>query len=239
MRAFVALELPIEFEDSLAAIARQLGRCVPGRFMDRQTYHVTLAFLGEVDDAQALRAADAVQRACAEAAPVPLTSDGLGKFGKPADATLWLGLRPAPALLGLARRVREELDAAGVAYDEKPFKAHVTLARRARVSGKQALPALEFPAPAWAPRVTLFKSMLDSEGATYKALHSFELPQGTEPPPDPLMSGLAMPRSHEPLAMTGVPAAQAAPESHRQKGIGPNKASGHKGGISRQGSKRG
>lgn len=102
MRAFIALELPADFADDTAAAARRLSASLEGRFLDRSTYHLTLAFLGDIDDAEASRAMDALDVACAGSAPVSLAPDGLGKFGRPADATLWLGVAPDPALQALA-----------------------------------------------------------------------------------------------------------------------------------------
>lgn len=175
MRAFVALEIPEEFEADLVALARQLGASVQGRFMARDTYHLTLAFLGEIDGQGDVAAASkAIERACKPFAPISLHADGLGKFGKPDDATLWLGISPTPALMELANSVRAELTTAGLTYDSKAFKPHITLARRAKLS-KGELPALAFPRSAHAVRVTLFKSELAPEGATYKALKTIKL----------------------------------------------------------------
>ena len=174
MRTFIALELPELFEDEVTALARQLRDAVDGRFMRRETYHVTLAFLGDVDEAGVRDAMAALDEACAGRAAVELAQDGLGTFGRPHDATLWLGLRPVPGLLTLATDVRAALDAHGVAYDRKAFRPHITLARRARMPQGE-LPALVFPEPGQATRVTLFKSELSSEGATYKALYTIEL----------------------------------------------------------------
>lgn len=133
MRAFIALELPADFADDTAAAARRLSASLEGRFLDRSTYHLTLAFLGDIDDAEASRAMDALDVACAGSAPVSLAPDGLGKFGRPTDATLWLGIASDPALQALAERVREELTARDVPFDPKPFRPHITLGRRVRI----------------------------------------------------------------------------------------------------------
>ena len=130
MRTFIALDLPPDFADDAAALARRLSASMEGRFLKRDTYHLTLAFLGDVDEAQLAAATDALEAACAGASPVPLRSDGLGKFGRATDATLWLGIAAAPELEQLAARLRDELRARDVPFDAKPFKAHLTLARR-------------------------------------------------------------------------------------------------------------
>ena len=174
MRTFIALELPDAFVDQAAGVARSLSEQIPGRFMKRESYHLTLAFIGELDPTGVSAAADALEAACAGCDPIPLRSDGLGKFGRPHDATLWLGIAPSPALMQLAERVREELAARDVPFDGKAFQPHLTLARRCRIP-KGALPVLAFPEPDEASTVTLFKSTLTRKGAAYKPLHSIEL----------------------------------------------------------------
>lgn len=174
MRAFVALELPGPFADEVAGLARRLGDRCAGRFVPAENYHLTLAFLGEVGEAQARRAMEALDAACAGAAPVRLCARGLGTFGRGRDATLWLGVEKDEGLMALACRVRAELAARGVAYDEKGFLPHVTLARRARVPSGD-LGGLALPLPDVARRVTLLRSILGPEGARYKSLYTVGL----------------------------------------------------------------
>ena len=176
MRAFIALEMPEEFVDDAAALARQLQRDVDGRFVPAENYHLTLAFLGEINEADARDAMDAVDAACVTAGPMPIDVEGLGAFGKRAGgAGLWLQIAKDPELMALAERVREGLDARGVDFDRSnSFLPHVTLARRAKLSAG-ALSQLAFPLPCEASRVTLFRSFLEKGGARYKPLYSVEL----------------------------------------------------------------
>lgn len=176
MRAFIALELPESLTDELAACSRELAAYVTGRFVPRLNYHVTLAFLGEVDEAGAAAAVAALDDACQGLAPIELTPRGLGSFGHGRTATLWMGVAETPQISDLSRRVREQLSQRSLAFDEKPFRPHVTLARRVRFQ-RETLPALPFPAPAMASRVTLFKSTLTKDGALYKPLYTMELEQ--------------------------------------------------------------
>lgn len=178
MRAFIALELPEAFADEVAELARTLGTLCAGRFVADENHHITLAFLGEVGEAETRSAMAALDAACAGAGPVLLSATGLGAFGRVRDATLWLGIEKNPQLMDLAARVREELSARGLAYDEKDFLPHVTLARRVRMP-RGALGELAFPLPDEAARVTLFRSILSSEGARYKPLYTVGLPGQT------------------------------------------------------------
>ena len=53
MRTFIALELPQTYCAETEALANQLSTTVQGRFLKQDTYHLTLAFLGEIDEATA------------------------------------------------------------------------------------------------------------------------------------------------------------------------------------------
>lgn len=174
MRCFIALEVPDGFRDEVAALARQVKDTVPGRYPSPETYHLTLAFLGEVSEQEARLAMDAIDASCEGVGPIRLHPEGLGKFGRRGDATLWLGLAEDEEMKALASSIREELSVRGVGFDGKAFKPHLTIARRAKLPG-DGLAGLPFPHDAEASLVTLFKSTLGSGGATYKALYSREL----------------------------------------------------------------
>ena len=75
---FTALELPERFADDASALARRLEAVVEGRFVPREARHLTLAFLGDVTEADALAAADALEAACAGVPHIPLRAAGLG-----------------------------------------------------------------------------------------------------------------------------------------------------------------
>lgn len=81
---------------------------------------------------------------------------------------LWLGLAPAPALAALAADLRGALAAAGEAFDARPFRAHITLARlrRPRALGPFAAPsATAFEAD----RLVLFESRPQGSYAPLRA----------------------------------------------------------------------
>lgn len=174
MRAFIALDIPQALREDVAALARQLKTSVRGRFVPRENYHVTIAFLGDVIERELADAMLALDEAASRFVPVELAPDGLGKFGRANDATLWLGFTQDPTLMELAAFVREGLDDAGVNYDSKPFVPHLTIARRAALDSG-TLPALPFPAPAHADELTLFKSTLTGDGAIYEPVYTVRL----------------------------------------------------------------
>lgn len=177
MRAFIAVELPPAFRDEVASVARQLSAAVEARFLPRENYHVTLAFLGEIDEGELRRAISALERAAADAPALAFIPDGIGKFGRASNATLWMGLAKTPELMEFAHNLREALRDEGVDFDDSnDFLPHITLARRANIAHAE-LPQLLFPQESTATRVTLFKSTLERSGAIYKPLFTVELTQ--------------------------------------------------------------
>lgn len=173
MRTFIAVELPELFKNETASVARQLSAVINARYLPRKNYHITLAFLGELSEPMVRSAMEALDATASTVQPFTLAPDGIGKFGKVGNATLWMGIAKAPELMDLANNLREELRQRGISVDEKAFLPHITLARHAVIPNTE-LPQLLFPQDAVAQKVTLFKSTLAKSGATYKPLHSVE-----------------------------------------------------------------
>lgn len=183
MRTFIALELPYEVACDIADTARTLAGALKGsakrrgrgpRFLPRENYHLTLAFLGELDECGVRAAMEAIDEACVGQKPFTITCDELGTFGRSSDATLWMGVRGTEQLKMFVDNLRRALVEHWVAYDEKPFRPHITMATHVRFE-RSALPQLTFPREATCSRVTLFKSKLTHEGAIYKPLYTVDL----------------------------------------------------------------
>jgi 2'-5' RNA ligase len=130
---FVAAYPPASVCDDLGerlaglAVTRAAAGGVNTRLARRETWHVTLAFLGEVGDERVAEAAAAVERA-AVGPPPELRLTGGGRFGRGQFTVLWVGVA-GDGLDDLARRVRRELKKAKIPYDNRPFRPHLTVAR--------------------------------------------------------------------------------------------------------------
>ena len=169
MRLFIAAK-PHGAEEALAETIALLRDRVHGRFVAPDSLHVTLAFLGNVDAARVDDAADALSRACQRVdGPFPVALGELGSFGKPSRATLWQGLRDGGKLTELAAAVRGELRKREFTFDEKKFRAHITLMRNADLTGG-VLPA-PYPADAVIESAVLFRSDLSGPRPVYEPLH--------------------------------------------------------------------
>ncbi|MFC0526695.1 RNA 2',3'-cyclic phosphodiesterase [Phytohabitans kaempferiae] len=136
MRLFVALYPPEHVADDFAArveglrVSQALRDGVNTRVAARVNWHVTLAFLGDAPDDRLADAATAVERAAALASPFEVRLTGGGRFGRGKFTLLWAGVGgDISALGGLSRVVRRELKRARLAYDPKPLRPHLTVAR--------------------------------------------------------------------------------------------------------------
>lgn len=175
MRSFIAIPLPQEFLEGVVAAQQGLAPVMNGRFTPRENLHLTLAFLGDIDEAETRAAMDAMDAAVAEAGPVSLTPASLGSFDRKKDSMFWLGLDKNPELMALQARLAEELESRGVPFEKRNYLPHITLARKASMKSGE-LKNLVFPLPQAAEQVTLFRSELTPEGARYKEAYAVELP---------------------------------------------------------------
>ena len=125
IRLFVGLSLPHPLRDRLAALAAG----IPGaRWTPSENLHVTLRFIGEVDETTA----DGVHDALVElrAAAFDLEIGGCGLFTAPRRSfTLWVGASKAPPLVHLRDKIESALVRAGLPPEGRRYQPHITLAR--------------------------------------------------------------------------------------------------------------
>lgn len=131
MRAFIAIPLPETVRSHAAALQKQLRAAGRGSFPGLENLHLTLAFLGEISAEQAEAAASILQKT-----PLPemhLCTGEVSRFANRDGGTVYLAVDSDPILpayrAGLCRRLEE----AGMTVDPRPFRPHITLARRAQL----------------------------------------------------------------------------------------------------------
>ena len=133
MRLFVAIELSDEMKKAMTATMHELKkRGVRGNYVPMENLHLTLAFIGEIDDPG--RVKDALGNLSIK--PFRLSFSDVGNFGD----LIWIGVKGNQGLSSAARNVREALDHAGIEYDLKKFKPHITIVRRAAGNWKGITP---------------------------------------------------------------------------------------------------
>jgi RNA 2',3'-cyclic 3'-phosphodiesterase len=127
MRLFFAAWPELDARQQLESVAAALRLPQEARRVPAQNYHLTLAFAGEVSNAQgaALRAVGAALRSTAFAVCL-----NVQEHWQKSEVVVVAARDEPPALRALHQRLRTEFDRLGLAADPMPFRAHVTIARR-------------------------------------------------------------------------------------------------------------
>ena len=165
LRLFVGIELPPELKLSLSLIATG----VPGaKWVDAGNYHLTLRFIGEINEGQAEDVDAALNQIRAPRLDLALAT--VGHFGL---RQLWVGIERNDALQHLHGKIENALTRLGFPADERRYTPHVTLARlkgtsEARLQVYLTEHALYRAAPFRVEHFSLIASYLTKSGAIYE-----------------------------------------------------------------------
>jgi 2'-5' RNA ligase len=190
-RTFVAVPVPDKLGEKLAHLQTLVAADCPGvSWIDPAHFHLTLAFLGDVDNVDLGAVCRAATGATAGFGPLDLRLEGLGAFPVPEKPRVfWVGLTGPglPILMDLQRVVAAAVKGAGYPPDDR-FHPHVTLGRRKHGKGPSldTMPLMRHY-QRWAAgtmrvaEVVVFSSTLSPEGPRYDPLARATLEGGTPP----------------------------------------------------------
>jgi 2'-5' RNA ligase len=194
MRLFVAIAPPTAVLDELDALVEPFrARRQELRWTAREAWHVTLAFLGQVDESAVTRLMPRLERATRRHHGIPLAFSGAGAFPAAGRANvLWSGLSgDRRALARLAESVAAGASRAGAPPPDKRrrFQPHLTLARcRVPADVTELVAALDgYHGQPWtADHIHLVRSRLGgTEQPRYVSLASWPLRALSTAPEDP------------------------------------------------------
>lgn len=191
-RLFVAAPLDDQARTAVVGLVEEVQGIVKGiardprsevRWVRLDGLHLTLRFLGATEPARVDRVGAAVDAAAATIAPFRITIAGAGAFpsaGRP--RTLWLAVRDGTTeLANVAAHLDDALVAGGWPHEDRPFRAHLTLARAdGRREGPLVARTLERRASSFATsfvasRLILFESLTGGGPARYVPIHEAAL----------------------------------------------------------------
>ena len=123
-RLFMALELPADIVFSLSLLR---GGLPAARWIDQENYHVTLRFIGNVDDRTADDIAESLDQVSRPGFAMEL--NGLGSFGSRRPRSVWAGVTLTRELSDLQAELERRIQRIGLEPERRKFAPHVTLAR--------------------------------------------------------------------------------------------------------------
>jgi 2'-5' RNA ligase len=172
VRAFFGLPVPDPQREELAPFINRCAQLAPDfKWTPAENLHLTIRFVGSVDPAVVEAVAGGLESVCSG---FELVLGETGTFGRGRAArVVWLGLRAgAEDAAALAATVDAACRQAGLAGEERPFRAHLTLARARSRDGSKLpdLPAAPSVRPWRAGELVLYSSRLTRSGAIYEPL---------------------------------------------------------------------
>jgi 2'-5' RNA ligase len=171
MRLFIAVNLDEKTRRAFMELQSLLKtHALSGNFSRPENLHVTLVFLGETDKTTLDTVKTAIAFACGKHGPFAVSWNRSGCFSR---GTWWTGASNPDGLSALRNDLCAALDKAGIGFDRKPFKAHITLARKVAHNTPVRLPETDIPVAV--KRVSLMESSRQNGVLVYTELFGFDL----------------------------------------------------------------
>jgi 2'-5' RNA ligase len=176
MRLFVGIPLPETLRDRLGFLCSGLPNA---KWVDPDSMHLTLRFIGEVSGADAEDIHVALSAINAPAFDVTVSGIGCFESGGKVRA-IWAGVEKEPRLIHLRDKIESALVRIGVEPERRKFKPHITLARFRNQGTDRIGRFIErnnhFSGGVFSvDHFVLFRSHLTSKGAYYDPLVDYPL----------------------------------------------------------------
>jgi RNA 2',3'-cyclic 3'-phosphodiesterase len=183
IRAFIAVALEPQVIAKITESIDQLKRCISGvRWIPRDNIHLTLKFLGDIDEALVPPIGAALKQQLRLFPRCTINAKGLGVFpGLKRPRVLWVGL-VGSQLVSLAQKVESAVAPLGFLPETKTFTPHLTIGRWRQID--RAPQSLVRQLDQWRnydfgvseiASVKFMQSVLKPEGANYSELTAVPL----------------------------------------------------------------
>ena len=187
IRAFIAIQIPDDLLKRIETEAKRLKNLrIDARFTKKSSIHLTLKFLGDIDENLVASVGDALQESARALDRFRLGIEGLGVFPiRKTPRVIWIGVRKEPMLVELHQQVEANLQGLGFETEGRPFRPHLTIARlksSKNLAGLEdfiVMEGAEFKIGTFeVGAVHLYQSLLYPDGAEYRQLSTHTLGTG-------------------------------------------------------------
>ncbi len=132
MRTFIAIPLPVEIIKKIEIVQNGLMKGIKSvvSWVQPNSIHLTLKFLGEVENSNVSTLTNKLTTVCRDVMPFSLTCGGLGCFPSPQrPKVIWVGITPDPKLNALVAKIEKSCTELGFSSENRTFNPHLTLGR--------------------------------------------------------------------------------------------------------------
>lgn len=184
-RIFIAIDISEEAKAGIAKLTGELKADFPQvrvSWEKPEKIHLTLKFLGDIDESRLADLKEAVKETAREFAAFPVRVENTGCFPSPKKARiLWLGMEDETGSLPkLQEKLEQEAAKIGFAKEARPFKAHLTVARlrepqRSRELVEKFLQTHFEPVSFEVSEIVIYESKLQPAGSVYSVVEKRKL----------------------------------------------------------------
>jgi RNA 2',3'-cyclic 3'-phosphodiesterase len=179
-RLFTGLEIPKSVADRIAFLR---GGLIGARWVEPSDYHLTLRFIGDIDDRLADEIAQMLEGV--RRRPFKLRLSGLDVFGKDRPHSLVAMVESSRELVELQAEHERLMQRIGIAPEPRRYRPHVTIARLKDTRHREAMDWITIRSPFWTDpfpvgRFVLFSSKTSVGGGPYLVEEAYPLVGRTE-----------------------------------------------------------
>lgn len=177
MRVFIAALIPTEVKLAMKSYVESIKPLWEGvRWESYEKFHLTLKFLGEVDESNLSLVEKTLRLGVQGVSPFDMAITGFGGFPSlRRPRVLFVDLSDNDELLKFHHELELRLEDIGFVRENRKFKSHITVGRtKGRSSMQGSAPSLD-PLSFKISEIAIMRSILRKEGAEHIGLHIFTL----------------------------------------------------------------
>lgn len=182
MRSFIGVNFSKEVKADISSIQRKVrDNAVQGRFKHVDNFHITLKFLGEIENSQAPQIAEQLEAIAGQHESFQLNLSGIGAFqGRGIIRTLYLGMKGELEALGqLNGDIEAAMETLGFKRENRPFTPHITISQELTLNTsfeelKKQIDTSDTE-PIYVDKIELIKSEQIQNKRIYTSVYSFAL----------------------------------------------------------------